>query len=306
MSPRGTNRLGRCLKGVLSLPSRRSGALPSAAALGLVCLAFAHPASASVTIGQVAPGAPAANCTTSGLDYLEPSVTGGNLYVAKEAGTITSWSTNSSGAGATYVVKIFRRTTDPDSFQVMSHSSPHLVTNGLNTVSVNLSVKSGDMIGYHESGPPNSCAFSQPGDNVLNRLGDISDGDAGIFTPQNDVRLNLSAVLVPDNGFTIGSVTKDRKRGTATFTVTTTNPGIVSIAGKGMKKRASKQLAVAGPVTFSVATIGETRHRLKRKGSVPLAVRVNFFPNEGDSSPQTLNLRLRQTRPPPPPPISSP
>ena len=299
MSPGGTNRLGRCSRGVLPFPFRRRRALPSAAALGLLWLACAQPAGASVTIGQLSPGVPAANCTTSGLDYLEPSVTGGNLYVAKEAGTITSWSTNSSGAGATYVVKVFRRTTDPDSFQVVGHSSPHVVTNGLNTVPVSLSVKSGDMLGYHETGPPNSCAFSQPGDNVLNRLDDLSDGDSGVFTPQNDVRLNLSAVLVPDNTFTIDSITPDRKRGTATFTVTTTNPGIVSIAGKGMKKRASKQLAVAGPVTFSVATTGKTRHRLGRKGRIGLTVRVNFFPNEGDSSTQALNLKLRQTRPPP-------
>lgn len=302
MSRRGTNRIERCLKRVLSLPFRRSGVLPSAAALGLAWLACAQPASASVTIGQLSPDVPAANCTTSGLDYLEPSVTGGNLYVAKEAGTITSWSTNSSGAGATYVLKVFRRTTDPDSFQVVAHSSPHVVTNGLNKVPVSLSVKSGDMLGYHESGPPNSCAFSQPGDNVLNGFDDLSDGGAGIFTPQNDVRLNLSAVLAPDNGFGIDGVTRDRKRGTATFTVTTTNPGIVSIAGKGMKKRASKELAVAGPITFSVATIGKTRHRLERKGRTALAVRVNFFPNAGDSSTQTLNLNLRRTRPPTPVP----
>lgn len=300
MSGRGTNRIERCLKRVLSLPFRRSGVLPSAAALGLAWLACAQPASASVTIGQLSPDVPAANCTTSGLDYLEPSVTGGNLYVAKEAGTITSWSTNSSGAGATYVLKVFRRTTDPDSFQVVAHSSPHVVTNGLNKVPVSLSVKSGDMLGYNESGPPNSCAFSQPGDNVLNRFGDLSDGDAGIFTPQNDVRLNLLAVLVPDNGFGIDSITRDRKRGTATFTVTTTNPGTVSIAGKGLKKRASKDLAVAGPVTFSVATIRKTRHRLERKGRIAVTVRVNFFPNEGDSSTQALDLKLRQTRRPTP------
>ncbi len=298
MSRGGTNRFGRCLRGVLPFSLRPSRALPGVAALGLVWLACAQPASASVTIGQLSPDAPADNCTTSGMDYLEPSVTGGNLYVAKEAGTITSWSTNSSGAGATYVVKVFRRTTDPDSFQVISHSSPHLLTEGLNTVPVSLSVKSGDMLGYHETGPANSCVFTQPGDNVLNRLGDLSDGDAGIFAPQNDVRLNLSAVLVPDTSFSIDGITRDRKRGTATFTVTTTNPGIVSIAGKRMKKRASKQLAVAGPATFSVATVSKTRRRLKRKGRIVLAVRVNFFPNEGDSSTQTLNLKLRQTRQP--------
>jgi hypothetical protein len=278
----------------------RSRAWLRIAALCISCagaLTAASTSSAAVTIGQLAPGNPDPNCTVSGLDYLQPSVTSGTLYVAREAGTITSWSTNSSVAGATYVLKVFRRTSDPESFQVMAHSQPHLLTAGVNTVSVNLPVKSGDMLGYHESGPPNSCAFTQLFDNVLNRLGDLGDGASGTFTPQNNVRLNLSAVLVPDNSFTFGAITRDRKRGTATVTVTTSNPGLVAITGKGMKKRASKALAVAGPVTFPVTTIGKTKHKLERKGRVVLPVRVTFFPIGGDPSIQSVSLKLRKIRP---------
>jgi hypothetical protein len=287
-----------CFKGVSSRRKRR--AWWCAATLCLTALTFVPAAGAAVTIGQLAPEPPTPGCTTSGLDYLQPSVTGGNLYVARAAGTITSWTTNSSGAGATYVVKIFRRTTDPDSFQVMAHSQPHTLTTGLNTVSVSLPVKSGDMVGYHESGPANSCVFSQPGDNVLNRAGNLADGTAGTFAPQNDVRLNLSAVLVPDNAFTLGGITRDRKNGTATITATTSNPGLITIAGKGMKKRPSKTLAVAGPVTFAVTAVGKTRHKLARKGKIVLPVHVTFFPTGGDPAVQPINLKLQRTRPPAP------
>ena len=287
---------------MISRTLKRLRFLPGAVTLCLCVLAFASPAGASVTIGQLPPATPADNCMP-GLDYLQPSVTGGNLYVARAAGTIVSWSTNSSGAEATYVLKVFRRTTDPDSFQVVSHSSPHDLTPGLNTVPVSLHVESGDMLGYHESGPSATpCVFLQPGDNVLNRVGDLADGASGIFAPQSDVRLNLSAVLVPDNGFSIGTVTRDRKRGTASITVTTTNPGLVAMAGKGMKKRASKNLAVKGPVTFSVATTGKTKHRLMRKGKIRVAPRITFFPIGGDPSTQTLNLKLKLKRPRPRPP----
>jgi hypothetical protein len=237
---------------------------------------------------------------TPGLDYLQPSVTGGNLYIARQAGTVTSWTTNSAGADAVYVLKVFRRTTDPDSFQVIAHSPAHTLSAGINTVSVSLPVKSGDMLGYHESGPPNSCTFTQAGDNVLNRTGDLADGSAGTFAPQNDVRLNLSAVLIPDNSFTVGGITTDRKRGTATITATTSNPGIVAIAGKGLKKRAPKNLAVAGPVTFSVAAVGKTKHKLERKGRIVLPVRITFFPTGGDATMQSINLKLKKTRPPAP------
>jgi hypothetical protein len=255
---------------------------------------------AAVTIGQLAPGTPADNCTVSGLDYLQPSITGGNFYTAKQAGTITSWSTNSSGAAAVYVLKVFRRTTDPESFQVLAHSPPHVLTSGLNTVPVSLPVKSGDMLGYHETGPDNSCAFTQFGDTVLQRTGDLLDGDSGTFSPQNDVRLNLSAVLVPNSSFTLGPITRDRKRGTAAITVTTTNPGVVTISGKGMKKRASKNLAVAGPVTFPVAAVGKSRHRLARKGRIVLPIQVTFFPSGGDPTVQSINLALNKRRPPTP------
>jgi hypothetical protein len=288
-----------CLRSVPARALRRGQTRLCALALCLGALAFAPAAHAAVTIGQLPPGAPSPFCPTSGLDYLQPSVTGGNLYVAKQAGTITSWTTNSSGAGATYVFKIFRRTTDPESFQVIAHAPAQLLSLGMNTVSVNVHVASGDMIGFHESGPANSCAFSQLGDNVLNRSGDLADGAAGTFMPQNDVRLNLSAVLVPDNTFTL-AVTKDRKHGTATVTATTSNPGVVSIAGKGMKKRASKTIAVAAPVNFPITTVGKTRNKLKRKGRVVLPVRLSFLPNGGDASIQSINVKLRRTRPPTP------
>ena len=294
----------RCLESVHSRAFRRKWIRMSALTLCAGVLALAPNAGASVTLGQLAPGTPSADCTTSGLDYLQPSVTGGNLYIAKLAGKIVSWSTNSAGPGATYVVKIFRRTTDPDFFQVMSHAPPHILTSGVNTVPVNLHVESGDMIGFNESGPSNSCTFGQLGDNVLNHPGDLADGTSGLFTAQNDVRLNLSAVLIADNGFTIGPITKNHKRGTATVTVTTTNPGSVSIAGKGIKKRASKNLAVAGPATFSIATTGKTKRRLERKGKVLLTARVTFSPNGGDPSTQALDLKLRLRKPPAPTPKS--
>ena len=275
-----------------------------AAAAALACaLVVAAPAAASVTIGQLPPSAPPATCTPN-VDYLQPSVTGGNLYIARQAGTITSWSTNSTGSGGIYRVKIFRRTSDPDDFQAVQHAPSHVLSNGLNTVTVNLPVESGDMLGFNESGPTNSCTFSQFGDSVLFRSGSLGDGFSGAFGPQNDVRLNISAVLVPDNGFTLGGITKDRRHGTATLTATTTNPGIVTMSGKGLKKRAAKSLAVAGAVTFQLATVGKTLRKLARKKTARVTANVTFSPSGGDPSTQALRLTLRMTRPPTP--VSSP
>jgi hypothetical protein len=234
------------------------------------------------------------------VDYLQPSITGGNLYIARQAGTITSWSTNSSGEGATYVFKIFRRTSDPDVFQVIAHAPTHLLGPGLNTVPVSIPVRSGDMIGINERGDANACTFGQPGDGVLMRPGSVVDGGSGTFTPRNDVRLNLSAVLVPSNAFTITALTQDRKRGSATVTVSVPNPGILSLAGKTLKKRhVSKNIAVARTVNFQLAATGKRKRKLDKTGKVAVTATMTYLPAAGEpaSTPLTVKLKKR-VRPP--------
>ena len=270
---------------------RRAGiALSIAAALLLPAQA-----SAAITIGQLPPGSPTATCSGA-ADYLEPSVTGGTLYVARQAGTITSWSTLSSTAGATYTLKVFRRTSDPDAFQVMSHSAPHLVTAGLNSVSTNIQVDSGDLIGFHVSGPLNSCTFPIPGDSVLKVGADLGDGGVTQFSAVPDVRLNLAANLIPTNTFTFAGLARDKHRGTATLTIDLPNPGVVGIAGKGLRKSQSKSLAVPGSLPFPIAAKGKLHRQLARKGKVTLQVNATFSPQGGDPSTQSIAVRLKMKR----------
>jgi hypothetical protein len=276
--------------------ARRRTAAVAAIACGAV-IGAAAPAGASVTVGQLAPVPPAPACT-SNFDYLQPSVTGGNLYVAREAGTIISWTTNSSGPGASYALKIFRRTSDPDVFQVIAHTQPQTLSAGLNTFAAGIPVRSGDMLGLHEGGGPNSCTFPMTGDSVLNRPGNLSDGASDAFSPQNDVRLNLSAVLVPFNDFTLGTVTRDRRRGSAGVTAYVSNPGLVTLSGKGLKKaHATKTVAVAGPVPFQFASAGARKRRLERTGKVTVSVTVTFLPTGGDPASKVVTVKLRKRRP---------
>jgi hypothetical protein len=290
--------LERCLA---SRANRSHARWLTAAAVGLALVAAlvaATTAGAAVTLGQLPATAPSPQCSST-ADYLEPSVTGGNLYIARQAGTITSWSTRSSGAGASYVFKIFRRTSDPDVFRAIAHALPHPLTSGLNTVSVNVPVRPGDMIGLNESGGLNSCTFPQLGDAILIHGGNLADGASGIFTSVNDVRLNLSAVLVPSNDFTIGAITRDRGRGSATVTLNVSNPGVISISGKGMKKgHASKNVGVAGTVQFQIASAGARRRRLEKTGKVTLTPTLTFFPAGGDPASQAFTVRLRKRRHP--------
>jgi hypothetical protein len=258
-------------------------------------LAVTAPARAAVTIGQLPTTPPAPTCSGFGSDYLQTSVTGGNLYSARAAGTITSWSTNSSGAGDTYVFKVFRRTSDPDAFQVVGKAVQHTLANGVNTFGTDVQVESGDLIGLHEEGGLNSCTFPMPGDGVLRAPGDLDVGESAIFGPVPDVRLNLSAVLVPSNAFTITSIVRHRRNGTATLTIDLPNPGVATVGGKGLKRR-HVSTAVKTQVTLKAATVGKSARKLARKGHLKVRVVVTFSPIGGDPSAQTVPLKLVQPR----------
>jgi hypothetical protein len=270
-----------------------------ATAVATVALATATPAGAVVNLGQIPAFPPSPDCEPT-ADYLQPSITGGNLYIARQAGTITSWSTHSSGPGATYTFKVFRRTSDPDVFQVIARATPHPLTAGVNTVPVNIAVRSGDMIGIGESGAMNSCTFVEPGDGVLTRPGSLTVGASGAFTPLNDVRLNLSATLIPFNSLTIASVIRDRRRGTATVTANVPNPGVATISGRWLKKRrATKNVAVAGTVRFGIAAAGAGKRKLERTGKLRLTSTLTFTPTGGDPAAATFIVKLKRKRRPP-------
>jgi hypothetical protein len=259
------------------------------------------PASAELTIGQVAPSAGLLQtCPMEATDLVQPSVTaGGNLYSARAAGTITSWSTRSGGPGS-YTLKVFRRTTDPDVFRVIAHSGPHALSAGLNSFTANLTVSSGDLIGLNARGAGNTCAFGSPGDFVLTSGGNLPDGGSGNFPPggaMGNVRLNLSATLVPTNAFSFLRITRDRRKGTATLEILVSNPGSVTLVGNGLKaKRATKTVAVPGVVRFGIAVTGNKEKRLERKGRVSLQLYATFTPTGGDPAVQTLGIALKKRR----------
>jgi hypothetical protein len=279
---------------------RLRAAIPATA--GVAALIWVAPSPAALTIGQLAPTpqSPSPACP-SNHDYLQPSVTGGNLYVARAAGTITSWSTNVSGAGAqSYAFKVLRRTSDPDAFQVVGQTVEHTLAPGLNTFPVSVPVESGDMIGFHvDGGPQNSCVFQMAGDAVLRSQpsSDLATGQSALFTPVLDVRLNLSAVLEPSNGFTITGIGRNRRNGTARLSAVLSNPGLATLSGTGLRSRRATR-AVAGSVTLKVVPTGKRKRKLFRTGRLRVPVTFAFYPTGGDPGIQTVLIKLIKRRQP--------
>jgi hypothetical protein len=270
----------------------------AAAVLAALVLAVGtSPAAATVTIGQTQ--ATADTCD-NGFDWIQPTVTEGNGYLVPEQGTVTSWSTTARSPGGTMTMKILRNVAGP-TYRVVGHEGPHDLTDGvLNTFSgFSIPVQAGDVLGlYVVSGSP-ACVFDVIGDAAqFDPLqANLADGQAGDFQPSSGFRLNVTAQVTPSNSFTVGSITRNKKRGTATIGLTLPNPGELTATGAGAKTaggaRISKAVA-AGQAQLVIKASGKKKRKLNRTGKVKLSLSVTYTPANGGASTQPVKVKLRK------------
>jgi hypothetical protein len=257
----------------------------------------ATPAYATVTIGQVGDGVTVRGCGGDS-DHLQPSVTSGAGYVAPVTGTITSWSHMARSIPTEITMKLFRPVSG-STYAVVGRDGPRpLVTASLNSFPAAVPVRAGDVLGLHVGADSASCAFATPvAESHLFREGDLAAGESGDFPPEDaftGLRVNMSAVIEPANGFTIGAIDRNRKKGTATVTVDVPNPGQLSLAGGGVKPDAPA--AGPGSATLRIAAKGKKKRKLRRKGRATVEPTITYTPTGGDPSSQPLTVKLRRKR----------
>jgi hypothetical protein len=283
--------------------------------VALLGLASASTAEASTTIGQLAPGSPPpTNCSPGTYDALNQTITSGNTFTVPAGGqAITSWSTNAAaGAGQMLTMKVFRKIADPATYMVVGHDGPRPLTPGtLNSFPANVPVQPGDLLGLAVVGSSSTaCSFPVPGQPLLERLGDLGDGQSAVFNlPMLGARLNVSAVVgfKPSNAFSFGKVKRNKRKGTATLAVSVPGPGTLTLTGKGVKAQrtgraartvASKTVGAAGTVKLKIKPKGKTRRKLTDTGRAKVKVKVTFTPNgtaTGDviGDPNTKSKRVK-------------
>ena len=252
-----------------------------------------------MTIGQV--GTPvSANCVDS-YDWVQPTVTSGNSYVVKGAGTITSWSHIAQlGAGQRLKLKVFRPVAGL-TYTVVGHDGPRdLVSGAFHTFPASIPVKAGDVLGLTSVAGGPGCAFDVPGETIYFRSGDLPDGASGSFSPDSDSRLNATAVIVPTNTFSFGETTRNKKKGTATLTVDVPGPGELVLAGNGVKAAAGAHVSVAvtapGTVKLLIKAKGKKKRKLNDTGKVKLNLAITYTPTGGDPSTQPGKVKLKKLR----------
>jgi hypothetical protein len=283
--------------------------LALAASLAALSLAGASPspAAGSVTIGQLAP-TPTPECSSTLDQGPASTVTSGASYVVPSTGgvtdwTLTSWSHNATaGAGQHLTMKIFRKVADPRTYQVVAHDIRTLSPSTLNTFPVSIRVKPGDFLGQNGGTPVQSACFFAAGfgDTYLDRGGNLADGQSEAFTHQvNGFRLNISAVVNPTNTFTLGTVTRNKKKGTATIGATVPNPGELTASGNGVKAASAGGAVIskavgAGQATLLIKAKGKKRKTLNETGKVKLKVAITYTPTGGDPSTQSTKVKLKR------------
>jgi hypothetical protein len=264
--------------------------------LVLLALLPAAPGKASVTLGQVAPpGFTPATCGPSSGAYVQPTVTSGTSFVAPGAGTLTSWSTRATSASGQMMALRLFRPLGGAVYLNTSHDGPRpLAPSVVNTFTVNLPIKAGDILGVDTSGTGNlvGCAFQVPGETRWGSFPEaVEDGESATFSDSANYRLNVSAVMNPSNAFTFGRAIRNRKNGTATITVELPGPGAVSLRGKGVKGQTA-QAGTPGPLKLRVAAKGKLKKRLQTRGKVRAKASVTFTPTGGDAADQPVGLKL--------------
>ena len=295
-----------------SLPGRERCGRGFALAASLAALsltASAAPAVASVTLGQLEAGnPPPANCNNGPVDQVPVAVSSGPSYVVPPGGgVITSWSHNAAdGSGQMFELKIFRNVSG-STFQVVAHDGPRPLTPGtLNTFSVQIPVSGGEIVGTNDTATANTSANAcnyhvsqDPANSLFTQLGDLGDGASTSFSGHvDDERSNISAQLEPSNAFTFGSVTLNKKKGTATLNLTVPNSGDLSASGDGVKAagaaRISKAVTGPGAATLVIRAKGKKKRTLNETGKVKLKVAVTFTPNGGNANTQALKVKLKK------------
>ena len=96
-----------------------------------------------------------------------------------------------------------------------------------------------------------------------------------------------------DNKFTLGAVTKNKKKGTANQAVTVPGAGVIKVSGSSVKAQTVNSTK-AETVSVLIKAAGNKKKKLKKKGKVKVTPTFTFTPTGGLPSEQTKKIKLKR------------
>jgi hypothetical protein len=117
-------------------------------------------------------------------------------------------------------------------------------------------------------------------------------------TDEDDWYRVLDHAIV-SNAFTIGTISRNKKKGNATITVNLPDPGQLVGSGTGVKASSAGGAVISksvgtGQATLVVKAKGKKRRKLNATGKVKLNVAITFTPTGGKSNTQSLKVKLKK------------
>jgi predicted outer membrane repeat protein len=127
---------------------------------------------------------------------------------------------------------------------------------------------------------------------------DVSQGFAlvGVLAPPGTAPTGTEAL---SNAFTVGAITRNKKKGTATVTVNVPNPGELTASGNGVKAASAGGAAIsksvgAGQAQLLIKAKGKKKRKLNETGKVKLNVAITYTPTGGSPNTQAVKVKLKK------------
>ena len=109
-------------------------------------------------------------------------------------------------------------------------------------------------------------------------------------TGTNPLGIAIAKPPKPTNQFSFGKLEKLKQKGKARMSLSVPGPGLVKLAGKGVKKR-QRHVTRSKP-RFLLASSGKARQRLRSRGHVGLKVKATYRPDGGAARTKTEHVKL--------------
>jgi hypothetical protein len=214
-------------------------------------------------------------------------------------GTVTAWRMR-AGTGGSTAFEVIRPATG-DQFTGIA-VTPVVVVPATATTAfpLQLPIKIGDSIATTNDGSYGGLQFTRNDAAASFKFWTPTLGVGQTRSPSGTqaFELTFQADINPTNAFTLGSTTRNKKKGTATLTVNLPNPGELTASGKGAKASGvaviSKSVTAPGAATLLIKAKGNKKATLSQTGKVKLSLNVTFTPTGGNPSSVATKVKLKK------------
>jgi hypothetical protein len=209
-------------------------------------------------------------------------------------GTVTSWRFKSVSPGDIVSLRVLKPA--GGTFFRGAGTSAAATSTGVvppqGPFATSLPIQIGDYVGLN--GSANSTLLvDTPASQLCWNAPTLADGQTLAGTTGARV-VAVQAIVEPTNTVTFGTVTRNKKKGSARLTMSVPNAGQLIYSGNSLSVSGLPSVAAPTDVQLTVKAIGKKRKKLNSKGKVGASFQVTFTPNQGIPRTTTESFKLRK------------